>query len=211
MRGNPYLGAGVDASAAAVLRRTVACDRKSERNAAPGWMGPMRFALIDRVIEFEPQRRIVAIKAVTLAEEYLAEHFPTFPVFPGVFMLECMTEAARWLVHASRGFRDGLVLLQSVRGVTYKSFVAPGHLLRVEVDCRRLDEAGGEFSGAGYCGADEVVKGRFGLRYVTSGPGSPESEGTAARIRDEARRRWSMLCVQPEVGAGSVVRTVDGG
>ena len=50
---------------------------------------PMRFSLIDRIVELEPCVRITAVKTLTMTEEYLADHFPHFPVMPGVLMLEC--------------------------------------------------------------------------------------------------------------------------
>ena len=50
----------------------------------------MKFVLIDRIVELSRGERIVADKAVTLTEEYLADHFPDFPVLPGVLMLETM-------------------------------------------------------------------------------------------------------------------------
>ena len=53
----------------------------------------MRFSLLDRVTAIEPGRSITAVKAVTLSEEYLADHFPRFPVLPGVLMLEAMLMA----------------------------------------------------------------------------------------------------------------------
>lgn len=62
----------------------------------------MRFTLVDKVVELEPGRRIVAIKNLSLAEEYLADHFPGFPVMPGVFMLEAMTQASAWLIRAGK-------------------------------------------------------------------------------------------------------------
>ena len=53
----------------------------------------MRFTLIDRIVELEQGARITAVKSVSLAEEYLRDHFPRFPVLPGVMMLEAMTQA----------------------------------------------------------------------------------------------------------------------
>ena len=61
----------------------------------------MKFNLIDK-IESISDDRIVASKQVSLAEEYLADHFPTFPVLPGVLMLEALTQAAGWLLRFSR-------------------------------------------------------------------------------------------------------------
>ena len=61
----------------------------------------MRFSLIDRIVELEPGERVTATKSLTMAEEYLADHFPHFPVMPGVLMLEAMTQAGAWLVRVS--------------------------------------------------------------------------------------------------------------
>jgi 3-hydroxyacyl-[acyl-carrier-protein] dehydratase len=47
----------------------------------------MRFTLLDRILQLDPGSRIVAVKNLSLAEEYLADHFPRFPVMPGVLML----------------------------------------------------------------------------------------------------------------------------
>ena len=61
----------------------------------------MKFILIDRISVLERGQRIVAHKALSLAEEYLADHFPAFPVIPGVLMLEAMVQASAWLVRRS--------------------------------------------------------------------------------------------------------------
>src|SRR5712664_1908049 len=63
----------------------------------------VKFNLIDK-IELLTDERIVAVKYVSLAEEYLADHFPTFPVLPGVMMLEALTQAAGWLLHRRHRF-----------------------------------------------------------------------------------------------------------
>ncbi len=165
----------------------------------------MKFGLIDRVLEVEPGKRIVAVKAVTLGEEYLAEHFPTFPVLPGVFMLEAMVEAARWLVHATDDFAHSVVLLKRARGITYKSFVAPGQLLRVEITCTRLDPATehsseacgsmgiGEFKGTGHCGETEVVKGRFSLNLYNLADQRAGGAEADRLIVEQARAKWSLI------------------
>jgi len=137
----------------------------------------MKFTLIDRIVEFARGERIVAAKAVSLSEEYLADHFPTYPVLPGVLMLEAMVEAARWLVRESREFAPAVILLRSAKNVTYKSFVRPGHVLTVTVTCQRLTESDSEFSGLGECGGIEAVRGRFSLLHVSE----PESESNVGR------------------------------
>ena len=66
----------------------------------------MHFALIDRVVERD-ESRLVAVKAVSLSEEYLQDHFPSFPVLPGVFMLEALVQSdAPVPVHYIHGTHD---------------------------------------------------------------------------------------------------------
>src|SRR5438046_8940544 len=93
----------------------------------------MKFNLIDK-IESLSRDRIVASKYVSLAEEYLADHFPTFPVLPGVLMLETITQAAGWLLHRRHDFAKSMVVLKEARNVKYGTFVAPGQFLRVDVE-----------------------------------------------------------------------------
>lgn len=134
----------------------------------------MRFRLIDSVLEAS-EDRVVAVKQVTAAEEYLQDHFPTFPVLPGVFMVEAMAQAARALLER-RGLGERFAI-GSVRAVKYGAFVRPGETLRVEVIALSgPDNAGAfEFRGAGtVLAAGEMagpesrnaVSGRFTLRPV---------------------------------------------
>ncbi len=94
----------------------------------------MHFRLIDKVIERSPTR-LVALKQVSLSEEYLQDHFPTFPVLPGVLMLEAMVQAARELADPDASASPPLVL-GSVRALKYGRFVTPGSTIRVTVDLR---------------------------------------------------------------------------
>ncbi len=94
----------------------------------------MHFDLVDAVLERSADR-IVTIKQVTAAEEYLQDHFPEFPVLPGVLMIEALVQAARLLLGeraAARG-DDPRLVLGGVRAVKYGRFVRPGEALRVEV------------------------------------------------------------------------------
>ena len=153
----------------------------------------MRFELIDKIVELVRGERIVAIKAVTMAEEYLADHFPTFPVLPGVLTLEAMAEAAAWLVRDAHGFEPNVILLREARNVTYKGFVRPGQLLRVEVTCRRLARDESDFSGVGTCDTGEVVKGRFGLRHFSLTDRVAMSDFNAAEWVESERARFARL------------------
>ncbi|MCH7797842.1 MAG: beta-hydroxyacyl-ACP dehydratase [Planctomycetes bacterium] len=134
----------------------------------------MKFHLIDTVLEQSPDR-IVAIKQVSLTEEYLADHFPTFPVLPGVLMVEAMVQAARRML-ADRG--DPRLVLGEVRGLKFGSFVRPGEALLVEVTLKS-DTGDGEYvcRGTGRVlrhdteRSDETaVSGRFTMRPIRNTP-----------------------------------------
>jgi len=88
----------------------------------------MKFDLVDQVLE-QDENRIVTTKQVTLAEEYLADHFPSFPILPGVLMLEAMVQAASKLL-AGAGER---LVLGEVKAVKYGAMVRPGDTLKVEI------------------------------------------------------------------------------
>ncbi len=94
----------------------------------------MRFSLIDRIVDLQPGSRLVAVKSLSMAEEYLADHFPAAPVMPGVLMLETLVQASAWLVRASEDFAHSVVVLKEARSVKYASFVEPGNVLRVTTE-----------------------------------------------------------------------------
>ncbi|MDP6692983.1 MAG: polyketide synthase dehydratase domain-containing protein [Phycisphaerales bacterium] len=97
----------------------------------------MKFDLVDQVLEQE-DGRIVTIKQISPDEEYLADHFPSFPIMPGVLMLEAMVQAASQLL-ALEGQR---LVLGDVRAVKYGAMVRPGDALKVEVTASATKDDG---------------------------------------------------------------------
>lgn len=100
----------------------------------------MRFTLIDRITELEPGQRLTAVKNLTLAEEYLEDHFPLFPVMPGVLMLESLYQAGAWLVRCSEDFAHSMVQLAEANNVKFNDFVEPGETLIVRARIQRQNE-----------------------------------------------------------------------
>ncbi len=131
----------------------------------------IKFKLIDNVIE-QTDTRIVAIKTVTSAEEYLGDHFPSFPVLPGVMMIEALVQAGRRLAAVKTG--DPRYVLGEVKALRYGSFVRPGEALQVEVTILKENDGQLKCKGEGKVirigentpadSLETAVSGRFTLR-----------------------------------------------
>ncbi|MCK4342279.1 MAG: beta-hydroxyacyl-ACP dehydratase [Phycisphaerae bacterium] len=153
----------------------------------------MKFVLIDRITEFEPGRRIVAQKALSLAEEYLADHFPRFPVLPGVLMLEALVQASAWVVRERLDFAPSLVLLKEARNVTYKSFLTPGQIMTIESVCKELDAEQSSFTASGWVDGREMLKGRLTLRHLSLAAADAGWEETDIDLRARQRALFKLL------------------
>ncbi len=152
----------------------------------------MKFNLIDKV-EHLTDERIVAVKYVSLAEEYLADHFPTFPVLPGVMMVEALTQAAAWLMHHRTGFARSMAVLKEVRNVKYGQFVAPGNALRVTVELNKTTDTGATFKASGTVNDDQAVSARLELACFNLADKQPELAALDERLAAHNRRRWEVL------------------
>ncbi len=159
----------------------------------------MKFILVDRITELIPGRRICTVKSLTLSEEYLGDHFRTFPVMPGVLMLECMAQSAGWLVRASQDFAHSLVWLASAKNVTYKSFITPGGVLKMGVDCKHMGPDHSEFVGRGYCGEQEMVKAGITLQHVNLADQNAGLESVDRRLIAHARAQFALIGGEPFV------------
>ncbi len=153
----------------------------------------MRFTFVDKVIELHPGSRITTIKTLTLAEEYLADHFPRFPVMPGVLMLESLTHASAWLVRASEDFAHSMVLLKEARNVKFANFVVPGQVLTVTAEIIKQDQREVQFKTQGVVGAGTAVSARLVLERFNLADDRPELEPTDARVRRSMRELWSLI------------------
>jgi 3-hydroxyacyl-[acyl-carrier-protein] dehydratase len=109
----------------------------------------MRFTLVDRILEWQPGKSLRAVKYLTAAEEYLADHFPSFPVMPGVMMLESLVESAAWLWRVTSDFQHSVIVLRESRNVKYGTFMEPGKKMVVTIDWVKQEADRVTFKGKG--------------------------------------------------------------
>lgn len=95
--------------------------------------------LVDRVLEMEPRKRIVAVKNVTINEPVFLGHFPGRPVMPGVFLIEGMAQAGGLLLlHDIPDRQNKLLLFASIEEAKFRRPVVPGDQIRYEIEVLRL-------------------------------------------------------------------------
>jgi 3-hydroxyacyl-[acyl-carrier-protein] dehydratase len=152
----------------------------------------VKFNLLDR-IELLTSDKIIAVKHVSLAEEYLADHFPTFPVLPGVMMLEALTQAAAWLLHHRRSFACSLAVLKEARNVKYGRFVPPGQHLRVEIDFQKETPAGAAFKANGTVENATALSARIEIAYFNLADKQPELKETDSRLLAHTKSRFALI------------------
>ena len=157
----------------------------------------MKFHLVDRIERIERRRRddgtpcgrIVTVKALSLAEEYLADHFPAFPVMPGVLMIEALVQSAAWLVRIEQDFAKSIIVLHRARNVRYASFVQPGSVLRCEAEATEIGDEAAKFKAVGFVGDRQAVSGRLELRCFNladeRGCGPETDEAIVAELREQ--------------------------
>lgn len=153
----------------------------------------MRFHLIDRITEVQPGQSLRAIKNLTLGEEYLADHFPSFPVMPGVLMLQTLVEAASWLLRLTEDYRHSVIALREVKNVKYGTFMEPGRQMSISVEFVERGESLATFKGKGEVEGQSTVAARFVLIRYNLGDGSPTLKCRDDRLIEHYRQRATLL------------------
>ena len=154
----------------------------------------MRFNLIDRIDGWESGKSLKASKFLALGEEYLADHFPRFPIMPGVLMLQACVEAAAWLWRASTGFRHPVIVLRDLKSVKYGTFMQPGKRMDVTVELTKADTSTATFKGKGANDAGEqTVATQFTLHGYELAPRGPAGAAADAKLLEHYKARWALL------------------
>src|SRR3954447_10697765 len=153
----------------------------------------MRFWLLDRIRSYKPNEELSAVKNVAMSEEYLGDHFPEFPVLPGVFMLEAATQAGAWLLRLSENFAHSIISLKEARNVKYADFVAPGQQLEVTVSIVKKDDRFATMKVDGQIDGRQTLSGRIVLERYNLTERDPILRATDERIINHFRKQKLLL------------------
>lgn len=139
------------------------------------------FLLIDRVLEIERKKKIVAIKNVTINEPFFAGHFPGFPIMPGVLIVEAMAQAGGALLLTEVDDRSGkLIVFTGIERARFRRPVVPGDQLRLEVEMLSWKAISSRIAvrigGKGFVNGKLVCEATLSCQLVNRPSGQAEAE-----------------------------------
>src|SRR5215467_15533587 len=137
------------------------------------------FLLIDRVVEIERKKRIVALKNVTANEPFFAGHFPGNPIMPGVLIVEAMAQAGAVLLLSEFPDRnEKLVVFTGVERARFRRPVIPGDQLRIEVEVLAWRRIAGRMGGKVFVDGKLVAEATVSCAIIDrpSKSGAPAAE-----------------------------------
>jgi 3-hydroxyacyl-[acyl-carrier-protein] dehydratase len=142
------------------------------------------FLLIDRVLEIERKKKIVAVKNVTINEPFFAGHFPGFPIMPGVLIVEAMAQAGGAMLLTEVEDRSNkLIVFTGIEKARFRRPVVPGDQLRIEVEMLSWKEGHSRIAvrmgGKAYVNGKLVCDGTVSAQLVTLNRGGTASESAA--------------------------------
>lgn len=153
----------------------------------------MRFLQLDKITELNLGKSLTAVKCLSLSEQYLHDHFPLFPVMPGVLMLEAIYQAGAFLVKATEDFQHSMVVLQEAKNLKYQGFVAPGDELKVEISIIKQDEKTVTLKAAGTIEGKPAVSGRIVLEKFNLAERNGEDPEVDENLRHSHRQVLNLL------------------
>ncbi|MCL2744559.1 MAG: beta-hydroxyacyl-ACP dehydratase [Planctomycetaceae bacterium] len=153
----------------------------------------MHFSLVDRIVSLEPNKQITVVKSLSLAEEYLQDHFPKFPVMPGVLMLEALTQASAWLIRVSEDFAHSIVVLKEAKNVKYARFVQPGQTLTLTAVITKQEGNLTTLKTEGSVDGQTNLKAQLVLCAYNTADNKPELRSTDEKVIAELRQKFRIL------------------
>lgn len=117
----------------------------------------MRWIWIDKFIEFNSGKSAISLKNVTLAEEHLHDHFPSFPVMPECLMIEAMAQTAGILVGEARDFQEK-VILAKIKNARFFDYVVPGDTIILHAEIESISAEAASTTGRIMRGDDRIAE-----------------------------------------------------
>lgn len=155
----------------------------------------MKFCLVDRITEMSAGQSISTIKNVSLAEEYLQDHFPGFSVLPGVLMVEAMVQSCAWLSRVTDDFAFSTILLKQARAVKFNNFLKPGQTLCVSATMKKNDSDTATFQAAGTVEDRSAVSARILLSKQNLAERSPDMADADSRIQASMKELFGQIWI----------------
>jgi 3-hydroxyacyl-[acyl-carrier-protein] dehydratase len=153
----------------------------------------MRFCLVDRILEVQSGKVIRAVKNLTLGEEYLADHFPTFPVMPGVLMLQTLIEAGAWLLRVTDSFQHSVIVLREAKHVKFGAFMEPSRRMLISAELIEQDQELATLKGKGEVNGNTTVSARFTVARGNLRDRNPALRKVDERLIDHLRQLYAVL------------------
>ena len=120
------------------------------------------FLLVDRILEYEKEKRIIGIKNVSYNEPFFPGHFPGRPIMPGVLIIEAMAQLGGVLLLQEHDLKEhGLVYLVGIDNAKFRKIVIPGDQLRIVVDVLRYKHTICKMRGEAFVNESLVAEAEF--------------------------------------------------
>lgn len=155
----------------------------------------MRFKQLDKITELVLGERIVALRHVRADEDYLRDHFPLFPVMPGVLMLEALFQASCWLVRATEEFENSVLVLKEARNVRFADFMEPNQTLEITAEIIRMESNTVVIKATGTKGETVAVSARLIIEKSNMQTKDADLEPLDQFLRESMRVQFEKLTV----------------
>jgi UDP-3-O-[3-hydroxymyristoyl] N-acetylglucosamine deacetylase/3-hydroxyacyl-[acyl-carrier-protein] dehydratase len=117
------------------------------------------FLLVDRILDLEPNKRVIGIKNITINEPFFNGHFPGHPIMPGVLIVEAMAQVGGiLLLHTVKEPEKKLVYLMGLDGVRFRKPVSPGDQIRFELELVKFRQSTCKMEGKAFVSGDLVAE-----------------------------------------------------
>ena len=158
----------------------------------------MRFSQVDRITALEPGESITAVRCLSLVEEYLKDHFPRFPVMPGVLAVEALFQASMWLVRVTDQFQHSVVALRQTSNMKFSGFVQPGDQMVLNARIKSRDGSRTKLKVSASVREQVTASGILTLESYNLADSNAGAAATDDYMRNRFRLTYRRLCNQLE-------------